>query len=339
MACGRNLLTGEEFKPLRVWALNAEEEQDELDRRIAAICQRYNMAKADCGDRLFIQSVLNNPMRFAALVRNVPVLDRALLDQFEAQIREQHIDVWGLDPWVSFHSLNESDNGHMDLLIKEGLKNIASRTNSAGEIFHHPGKPKPGQAETTVEDARGASAIIYAVRSARVLNFMTQVEAKRLGIGEDDRRLHIRTANGKANMGPLGKASWFKLVVENLPNGDEIACSSPWKPENPFQGVSTADMHKCRELVRTGAYRLDSRARDWVGYAIATVLGINIAYGAENDLKDIARIKQVLATWLKNKVLATENRKDDKRRDRDFVVPGPWSDAEADPDPEEDILL
>ena len=107
-----------------------------------------------------------------------------------------------LDPFISFHSVLENDNGCMDLLLKEGLGGIASRTDSAGEVFHHPGKPKPGQADTTVEDARGASAIIWAVRSARVLNFMTVEEAAKLGIGEDERRLHIRTANGKANMDP-----------------------------------------------------------------------------------------------------------------------------------------
>src|SRR5262245_57900978 len=179
-----------------------------IRRRVAAICQHYNITEAACGGRLFVQTVRDKPTRFAALVRNVPALDRDVLDQFEAEIREKRIDVFGIDPLISFHSLLENDNGHMDLLLKEGLGGVASRTDSAGEVFHHPGKPKPGQAETTVEDARGASAIVWAVRSARVLNFMTTEEATKLGIAEDDRRLHVRVANGKANAGPLGKASW-----------------------------------------------------------------------------------------------------------------------------------
>src|SRR5262245_54196548 len=52
MACGRNLLTGEKIEPLRPWYLNGEEDQDELDRRVAAICQRYGITEADCGGRL-----------------------------------------------------------------------------------------------------------------------------------------------------------------------------------------------------------------------------------------------------------------------------------------------
>jgi hypothetical protein len=338
MACGRNPLTDEEITPLRAWYLNGEEDQDELDRRVAAICQHYGITETDCNGRLFVQSVRDKPIRFAALDKTAPVLARDVLDRFESEIKARRIDVFGLDPWVSFHALIENDNGHMDLVLKEGLGGVASRTEAAGEIFHHPSKPKPGQGEATVEDARGASAILFAVRSARVLNFMTPEEAKRLGIAEDDRRLHVRVSNGKANMGPLGKATWFKLKIENLPNGDEIACASPWTPPNPFQDVTTADMHKCRALAQTGAYRADSRSPDWIGYMVAEVLNINVVPGADNKREDLARLKQILKTWFKNGVLKTESREDENRHKRQFVVPGRWSDAETDPDPEETIL-
>src|SRR5262249_11507795 len=52
MAAGRNLITGGKQEPLRVWKLNGEEDQNELDRRIAAICQHYEIKREDCGDRL-----------------------------------------------------------------------------------------------------------------------------------------------------------------------------------------------------------------------------------------------------------------------------------------------
>ena len=68
-----------------------------------------------------------------------------------------------------------------------------------------------GQTETAVEDRRGSSALIWAARSARVLNFMSPEEANKLGIAEDQRRLHIRVANGKADIAPIGKAEWMKL--------------------------------------------------------------------------------------------------------------------------------
>ena len=342
MAVGRNPLTGEAIKPLRIWYINGEEDQDELDRRFAATLQYHHVTEADCGGRLFVQSVRDKPMRLATIIsgKNAAILNRPALDQFEAEIRDKQVDIFGLDPWVSFHSVNESSNEHMDLLIKEGLGGIANRTNAAGEIFHHPGKPKPGQAETVVEDARGASAIIWAVRSARVLNFMTTEQANKLGIAENDRRMHIRVANGKANMGPIGKATWFKLQVENLANGDEIVCAGSWKPPNPFQGITEADMHNCRKLAQTGTYRADSRAKEWFGYAVADMLKINIKYGSDNDPADIARMKQILETWQKNKVITVETRKDKDRRDHDFIVPGKWKpEPNPDPDPDPDLMI
>jgi hypothetical protein len=334
MTAGRNPLTGESFEPLRVWALNGEEIQDELDRRTAAVGQYYGIGQAECGDRLFMQSVRDKPPRFATLLRgNIPALNLQALLQFESEVREKRIDVFMLDPLISFHAVNENSNADMDLLIKEGLGGVASRTNTAGDISHHPGKPKPGQAETTVDDARGASAFLWAVRSARVLNFMSPEEANKLGVSDDERRLHIRVTNGKANMGPIGKANWFKLEPQNLPNGDEVVCVSPWKPPHPFQGVTTADMHKCRTLSQTSAYRADSRSKEWFGYAVADVLNINIRHGAENDPKDIARVKQIIAGWLKNKVLNTEERTGADRHKHEYVIPGPWKDETKSADP------
>jgi len=339
MSCGKNLFTGEPLKePLRVWLLNAEEEQAELDRRVTAACRFYGVTKDDCGGRLFVQSVRNIPMRLATIMsRNTPLLNRELLGMFETEIRGKRIDVLMLDPLISFHSLAENLNEHMDVLIKEGLGGVADRTRSAIELSHHTGKLKPGQAETSVEDARGASGIIWAVRSARVLNFMTPDEAKELGIAEKERRLHIRVTNGKANAGPIGTASWFRLHLEDLPNGDQVACSTPWKPPDPFRGVSTEVLHKCRRLVQGGAYRYDSQAKNWVGYLIADLLKINVIYGAENAEADLIRVKHILKTWITNKVLATDKRADENRRERVFIIPGPWEeDSTASPSEELD---
>jgi hypothetical protein len=342
MACGRDFLTGESIVSLRVLLLNGEEDQDELDRRAAAVCQHYGLTEEDLGGRLFLQSVRDRPMRLATMVRNAPTLNQEALGKLESEISGNQIDAFMLDPWVSFHSLAENDNGHQDLLLKEGLGGIANRTDTAGEIFHHPGKPKPGQAETTVEDGRGASSILWAVRSARVLNFMMPQQAAEVGIGEDVRRRHIQITNGKANMGPIGTAKWMKLVVENLPNGDEVAVASPWSPPDPFQGVTSADMELARKLAATGDYRTDSRSPEWIGYALASHLRLAVSYGSENERKDLARLKAIIKTWMKNKVLDTEERKDGDGKPRSFVVAGTFKPPPASasyPDPDEALTL
>jgi hypothetical protein len=225
-----------------------------------------------------------------------------------------------VDPLISFHGVVENDNSHMDLVVKQGFGVIANKTGSAGELFHHPGKPKPGQADTTVEDGRGASAVLWAVRGARVLNFMTPAEAEKLGMSDDERKLHIRIANG--NMAPLGKAEWMKIEVENLPNGDHVACASSWQPPNPFDDITVTDMELAQRLARTRAYRDDVRSPQWIGYALAEHLNLSVSYKGANDPKDLAKLKSIIKTWKDNKVLVVERRDDGSRHEKDFIVPG-----------------
>jgi hypothetical protein len=324
MTVGFDIATKEALpeEKLRVWICNGEEDQDELDRRVAAACQRYGISQDNLGGRLFVQSVRDNPLRIATLVNNRPVIDQSVLKYMTDFIGNNSIDVFMLDPLVSFHGVMENDNGHMDLVIKEGFGAIANSTNSAGEVFHHPGKAKPGQPDTSVEDGRGASAILWAVRSARVFNFMTTDEAAKLGMTADDRRLHIRIANGKANMGPLGKAKWMKLVVEDLVNGDHVAVASPWIPPDPFKGITTTDMELARKLASTGDYRADSRSPKWIGYPIADHLQIPVSHHGDNNPRDMARLNSILKTWFKTKVLDIEERKDADGKNRKFVVAG-----------------
>jgi hypothetical protein len=313
---------------LCVWVCNGEEDQDELDRRVAAACQRYGIGQADLGDRLLVQSVRDNPLRIATLVNNRPAIDERVKSYMVDVISRNDIDVFMVDPLVSFHAVIENDNSHMDVLIKEGFGAIASQTNTAGEVFHHTGKLRPGQVDATVEDGRGASAIVWAVRSARVLNFMTPEQAAKLGLSEDERRLHVRISNGKANMGPLGKAKWLKLEVENLANGDAVAVASSYSPPDPFKNVTTADMELARKLAATGEYRADMRSPKWLGYALAAHFDLKVVHKGNNDPKDLERLKTIIKTWLSNKVLKIEERKDEEGKSREYMAAGSFKSEE-----------
>jgi hypothetical protein len=340
MAVGRDLLTGDLLPdgPLRVCHINAEEPQDELNRRVAAVCMHYGVTEAHLGGRLIAVSVRANPFRVATLDRGAPVVNEQAIEWLIDFARSNRIDVMSLDPLVSFHRVGESSNADMDVVFKEAFGAVAERADCAVEILHHTGKPKPGQIESTVDDGRGASAIIWAARSARVMNFMTPDDANRFGVDERERRLHISIVNGKINAGASGGASWIKLVPKNLPRGDEVVCASLWTPPDPFVGLTTRDMELARNLAQTGAYRDDVRSPQWFGFALADQLKINIAYGAENDPKDIARVKRIIKIWLKNKVLEIEERSDETRRKRRYIVRGPLE-PEVEPRADDDDVV
>jgi hypothetical protein len=322
MAMGRDLMTGEPLPsgPLRAAYLNGEETQDELDRRVAAICQFFDISPMDCGDRLFVISTREKLIRVA--VRNLrgdAMVQQAVVDAWKDWCDRYQIDALTIDPLISFHAVRESDNGDMDLVVKEAFAVIAGNKRAV-DLVMHVRKLAPGESNTTVDDARGASAILAAVRVARTFNFMTTVEAKQIGIHEGDRRRYVRVENGRSAPGPVGKAHWLKIETELLPNGDEVACATPWKVPNPFDGITTADTELARELAQTGAYRADSRSQDWFGYAIAKHLKISVSPGGKNDRKDLARLKTILETWHKNKVFAIKPRRDEERKKRKFIV-------------------
>jgi hypothetical protein len=324
MAAGRDLLTGEplECGRLRVAYLNGEENQDELDRRVAAICQHYGVKSEDCGDRLFVVSTRDNPVRFAIPgQKGAAVVAKDVVDAMLAWCEARNIDVLTVDPLISFHAVRENDSGDMDLLCKEAFGTIAGK-NRAVDLVVHPSKCAPGEINTTVDDMRGSSAQLAAVRTARTFNFMTAAEAAQLGIDEDQRRLHVRIENGKGGPGPLGNANWVKIKVETLPNRDDVAVAIAWKPPDPFQNVTTKDMELARELARTGAYRADNRSPDWFGWKLAEHLKIPILYGGANSKPDMARIKAIIKKWLATGVLDIDKREDEGRKKRQYIIAG-----------------
>ena len=147
MATGRELTSGERLftPPLRVGMLNGEEDQDELDRRLAGTCQHYVITEADLGGRLFAQSVRKTPLRLATMVKNVATINSEAMAWLLAFVQDNQLDVLIIDPLVSLHRVPENDNGAMDLLVKDAFGVIADETNSAVEICHHSGKAKQGK--------------------------------------------------------------------------------------------------------------------------------------------------------------------------------------------------
>jgi hypothetical protein len=335
MAAGRDLMSGEPLPsgPLRASYLNGEETQDELDRRVAAICQCFAVRTEDCGGRLWVCSTREKPIRLAVrgALGDAVVQSDAVKGLWEWCDRNC-IDVLAIDPLISFHAVREGDNGDMDLVVKEDFGSIAGKTRSI-DLVHHPRKLAPGESSSTVDDARGASAILGAVRVARTFNFMTTAEAAQLGIHDDDRRLHVRIDNGKSNPGPIGKAHWIKIETEILPNGDEVACSTLWKPKNPFDGVTANDLKVVQRLVQGGAYRTDSQSPDWLGWWMAENLphlNIKTRYSDKPRNKaEVARLNNILKTWTKNGALSVEERVDNKRRQRKFFVAGEPSEGHS----------
>jgi AAA domain len=314
MASGRDLIGVAPPAPLRVWYWNGEDPADEIDRRVAATCLRYGIDHSAIEGRLFrdtgrdVELIIASQARAGTLVAS-PV-EMALTDA----LRDRQIDVLIIDPFVAAHRVSENDNMAIDVVAKT-FGRIAGAANCAVELIHHV--RKTGGAEITAEDGRGASALVAAARSVRVLNPMSKDEGEQSGIG-DERRLYFRADVGKANLAPPStKATWYRLESVALGNGDYVGVATSWTWPNAFDGVTAADLRKVQAAIAEGRWRANPQAKDWAGVAVAKVLNLDPTVKAHK-----AKITAMLKTWIANGMFVVVEGLDAKREKRDFIEVG-----------------
>jgi 5S rRNA maturation endonuclease (ribonuclease M5) len=303
-----------------VWYWNGEDPGEETERRIAAICARYDINGKDLEGRLFTDTGRLTPIKLAALKKGEIMFDKNLVRDIKDTIRENKIGVAIFDPFISVHDVPESDNTNIDAVVK-CLGHVADETDISIELAHHVRKGSSGQTETTIDDARGASALMFAVRSGRVLNRMNKEQAAELKIEQP--RFYFRSDNGKANLRPPEVASWWRLTNVDLPNGDQVGVVEAWDYPDPMSRITPDHMRKVRDMAAVGQYRKDPRSDDWIGRAVAEVADLD-----PDDMADLKTIKTALRAWFANGVLTTEERKDESRKTRTYVVPGTWNEEQ-----------
>lgn len=326
MATGRPLLGVRSREPLTVWLVNLEDPREEIERRVAAACLHYGIGPEEIEGRLFIDSGREAEFVVARSTRQGVEVCAPCVRQIEREIVARQVDVLIVDPFVACHEVEENSNGAINLVVKQWAA-LADRTGCAIELIHHVRKAGAGQLETTVEDGRGAGALLAGVRSARVLNTMTEQQAAEWGI--DERRLYFRVDNGKANLAPPASgAKWRKLIDVDLENGpagfsDRVGVPVAWEPPGAFDGVTVTDLMAVQQRVAAGDYKASDQAAAWVGGAVADVLGWNL-----DNPGDKARIKALLKSWLASGALKKETRQDPQKREpKPFIVVGNWVSA------------
>lgn len=321
MATGRALLGTHPTGKLKVWIWNGEDPLEEMERRVAAICIQYGIDRAELDGQLFLNSGRDTEIVIATTTRSGTVIAQPVVDAMKATIRENGIDVVYLDPFVACHGASENDNGAINAVAKT-IARMADETNTAWDLVHH--SRKTGGAEITVEDGRGASALLAAARSGRVLNPMTKDEAERAGVEKP--RGFFRVDNGKANLAPPpDKSEWFALKSVSLGNGGEnlfdqpdyVAVVTPWQWPDVMADVTVDHLRKVQTAVAAGRWRENSQAKDWVGHAVGRVMGLDITNKGQK-----AKVLGYIKTWLATGMFVTVEGEDDRRNKRTFVEVG-----------------
>lgn len=328
MASGRGLLGELPKQRLRVWYWNGEDPLEETERRLAALMLHYQLQRADLEEWLFIGSGREAELVIAKQTRDGADIYQPDVDAVQAMLAELRVDVATIDPFVSCHRVMENDNPAIDRVAKTWGK-IADVGRCAVELVHHT--RKTGGNEITVEDGRGAGSLLFAVRSARVINPMTEEEAGLAGV--EKRGFNFRVDNGKSNFAPPAERSdWFRMESVELGNGDglspgdSIGVVTKWTFPNAMDGVKTDDLAEVQRRVAAGSFREHYAAKDWVGNVVADVLKLDVVSRGGK-----AKAKSVLKKWLAMGALVVVMRADERRQTRPFVEVGTPADELAAP--------
>ena len=319
IATGKPLLGVKPPERARVWLWNGEDPMEELERRIGAACLHFGIGASEIEGWLFVNSGRDpdSEIVIATETRDGAVIARPMVEGMIGEIRSKRIDVLQIDPFISSHRVSENDNNAIDVVAKEWSR-IADIASIAIDLAHH--SRKTNGAEVTVEDGRGAVALINAVRSARVLNKMTEEEGRKAGV--TPHYSYFKLLNGKLNLAPQPeKADWMRLLSVHLHNdpkdgslGDSVGVVTAWKWPDPQEGVDDADFAKVAAVIRMGDWREDSQSTGWVGKAVARGLGLDL-----DDLGHKTKVRGLIKLWLLQGRLRIVSGYDDRRRMKDFI--------------------
>lgn len=305
MATGRGFLTGLRRDPMKVVYYNAEDDENVIDARVAALLTEYGIDQSEIAGRLFPTSGVDMP-DFFLVSGQEGVINEALFVSIEKFIAETDADVLIFDPLQDLSRSPETNE--VFRLLGQRLRRMASTCGVALGLVHHTRKIAPGM-QATIDDARGGSALRGTARFNRILTPMTEDEAVKAGL--ENHRFYFRIGDVESNLAPPSADvnRWFEKVSVLTPNGHKVGAVKPWKWPDAFDGLTRNDAAMVRaEISRMSEPpRADIRSGNWVGVVIADLLGLDLTEPAEK-----VRIKSILQKWIETDVLRLEEAHDSR---------------------------
>lgn len=317
IATGRGFLTGKPREPQKVVYYNAEDDQDVIDARVAALITHYGIDQGELEDRLFPTSGVDLA-DFYMVSGQEGVINEALFISIEKFCEENGVSALIFDPLQDLSRSPETNE--VFRILGQRLRRLASTCQVALGLIHHTRKIAPGSSPS-IDDGRGGSALRGTARFNRLLIGMTEEEGVKAGV--ENHRHYMRVADMESNLAPPSSDvnRWFEKISIEIPNGSHVGAVRPWRWPDAFEGIDVQQAKDCRDaLARCDPpAKASNQAAAWAGYVIAPILGLDA-----EEKADKARIATIIKTWIGTGILARElhlSKRDG--REVPVIVPGP----------------
>jgi phage/plasmid primase-like uncharacterized protein len=224
VATGKLLINRDLEEKCNVLYINNEDDTDEIDRRIAAVCIKHDITFSELQWRIFTVSGYGNPLTIATKDDKGNVIVHPDVYRISNFCTDNSIGLVIVDPFVSTHDVPENDNTAIEKVMTQ-YRSLAKETNAAICLVHHTAK-NGSDSEAHAGDGhagRGASSLTGAVRIAVTLASMSMQTAKGYGLKWNLGNRLFRMDDAKANFNSKSeKTGWYELVSVDIGNGDNV---------------------------------------------------------------------------------------------------------------------
>lgn len=201
-------------EPTKVLVFFAEDPPDIVHNRLRHLLQSPWVGDAKSRQLLKENLVVRSLVGEDCIVAHQPKFeDKWYRTQFSTAVEEEATACKArlimFDPLRQFHQMDENDSGEMTDLLKL-MHGIAFRSKAAILFAHHTNKNSSFQGGGDAQQAaRGSSAITDNIRWQGNMVLMSEEEAPKYNIREEDRKKYVRLVLSKSNYTQARGDLWF----------------------------------------------------------------------------------------------------------------------------------
>lgn len=234
-------------KPGAVLMMGAEDDTDEMSRRLHSIAKEYEWD----GDRLDLELLGERFYPFSLVGQDNRLVKDG--EREEARIQElidtaraiPDLRLIILDPVSRFRAGEENSNDD-NTRFAEVLEFIRQQTGVTVLVAHHSRK---GSAGDSVDDMRGGSAFSDALRFVATLARPNEDRAKALGLDWEDAKKMVRYRVVKSNYRTDIDEFWMRSGIGGVLKPTETPAALPSKAEAKGEERYAAVLPKLRDLI------------------------------------------------------------------------------------------
>ena len=235
-------------RPGSVLMLGAEDDRDELSRRLHSIVNEHEwdgepLDREVLGNRFHPMSLVGQDNR---LINEGERNEARISGIIEMARQIEDLRLIILDPVSRFRAGEENSNDD-NTRFAEVLEHIRHETGVTVLVAHHARKGSNGD---SADDIRGGSAFSDALRFVVTLSSPDREQAKSLGIDREEARSLIRYRVVKSNYHKDVEELWFRRGKGGVLKLTDTPAEQPSRSENKGEERYNATLSKLRDLVR-----------------------------------------------------------------------------------------